>query len=131
MTKHSLAAAVRQALRNGSIDSGSRHGYLAYTLSALALATLAGSPARAADEATLEEITVTGSRIRQETGMTTPVPVTSVTTEDLKMSNPGASLVDQLDKLPQLFQTESAQRGSGALFGNAGGSYVNLRGLGS
>ena len=26
------------------------------------------------------------------------------------------------DKLPQLFQTESAQRGSGALFGNAGGN---------
>ncbi len=60
--------------------------------------------------------------------MTTPVPVTSVTLDDLKTSNPGASLADQLDKLPQLVQTESAQRSSGALFGNAGGTYINLRG---
>ena len=120
MSNYSLAAAVRQALRNGS-----------FQLSVLTMAALAASPVHAAEETALEEITVTGSRIRQETGMTTPVPVTSVTTDDLKTSNPGASLVDQLDKLPQLFQTESAQRGSGALFGNAGGSYVNLRGLGS
>jgi len=84
----------------------------------------------AADEE-VQEVTVTGTRIRQVTGMTTPVPVTSVVAADLKQNNPGAALADQLDKLPQLFQTESAQRGSGALFGNAGGSYVNLRGLGS
>ncbi len=132
MNNCSLAAAVRQALRNGSADTvDPRYGYLVRALSALTMATLAASPAFAAEETELQEVTVTGSRIRQETGMTTPVPVTSVTTEDLKLSNPGASLVDQLDKLPQLFQTESAQRSSGALFGNAGGSYVNLRGLGS
>src|SRR6476646_10794094 len=122
MKSHTLAAAVRQALRNGP--------GLARTMTGLTMAALAGSSAYAAEETVLQEVTVTGSRIRQETGMTTPVPVTSVTTEDLKLSNPGASLVDQLDKLPQLFQTESAQRSSGALFGNAGGSYVNLRGLG-
>jgi outer membrane receptor protein involved in Fe transport len=132
MNNYSLAAAVRQALRIGSVDtSNSRHGQLACTLSALTIAALAGSPVYSAEDEVLQEVTITGSRIRQETGMTTPVPVTSVTTEDLKMSNPGASLVDQLDKLPQLFQTESAQRSSGALFGNAGGSYINLRGLGS
>ena len=76
-----------------------------------------------------EEVTVTGTRIRQQTGMNTPVPVTTLTTQDLAALNPGASLGDQLDRLPQLFQTESAQRGSGALFGNAGGTYLNLRGL--
>ena len=113
MSNHSLAAAIRQVLRNGSVDAANQRQGLACALSALTLAALAASPAYTAEEPALEEITVTGSRIRQETGMTTPVPVTSVTTEDLKMSNPGASLVDQLDKLPQLFQTESAQRSSG------------------
>ena len=77
----------------------------------------------------LQEVTITGSRIRQVTGMTTPVPVTTLSTSDLTALNPGASIGDQLDRLPQLFQTESAQRSSGALFGNAGGTYLNLRGL--
>jgi iron complex outermembrane receptor protein len=76
-----------------------------------------------------EEVTVTGTRIRQVTGMQTPVPVTTLTTSDLAALNPGASIGDQLDRLPQMVQTESAQRGSGALFGNAGGTYLNLRGL--
>ncbi|MET0291524.1 MAG: TonB-dependent receptor, partial [Steroidobacteraceae bacterium] len=75
------------------------------------------------------EIVVTGSRIRQETGMTTPVPVTTVSTDELLTLNPGAALTDQLSRMPQLVSTESAQRSSGALFGNAGGSYINLRGL--
>jgi len=95
--------------------------------------TVTGLPAaHAADgdeNPTLQEVTVTGSRIRQQTGMNTPVPVTTLSTSDLASFKPGASLGDQLDKLPQLFQTESAQRSSGALFGNAGGTYLNLRGL--
>jgi iron complex outermembrane recepter protein len=118
MSSRKIAAAVRQSLRSSGVF-------------ALALGALTGTSAQAAEEAALDEIVVTGSRIRQTTGMTTPVPVTSISLDDLKTSNPGSSLVDQLDKLPQLFQTESAQRSSGALFGNAGGSYINLRGLGS
>ena len=120
MTNNKLALAVRRALRSGSVVSIST------------LAVMSAMPAFSAEE-TLEpvEVVVTGTRIRQVTGMTTPVPVTAVAVEDLKAFNPGAALVDQLDKLPQLFQTESAQRSSGALFGNAGGSYINLRGLGS
>jgi outer membrane receptor protein involved in Fe transport len=120
MTNNKLALAVRRALRAGSMVSVST------------LSVLSAAPAFSADEA-LEpvEVVITGSRIRQTSGMTTPVPVTSVSSADLVKNNPGAALADQLDKLPQLFQTESAQRGSGALFGNAGASYVNLRGLGS
>jgi outer membrane receptor protein involved in Fe transport len=95
-----------------------------------ALAATGLSPTQAAEEgAPVQEVTITGSRIRQQTGMTTPVPVTSLSTSDLASLNPGASIADQLDRLPQLFQTESAQRSSGALFGNAGGTYLNLRGL--
>ena len=96
------------------------------TMAALAPAIYA---AEGDDNPSVQEVTVTGTRIRQQTGMTTPVPVTTLTTQDLTTLNPGASIGDQLDKLPQLFQTESAQRGSGALFGNAGGTYLNLRGL--
>jgi iron complex outermembrane receptor protein len=78
----------------------------------------------------VEEITVTGSRIQRETGFTTAVPLTAVTTSDLAGFKPGATLADQLDQLPQFFQTQSAQRGGGALFGGAGRSVVDLRAMG-
>ncbi|HUL82813.1 MAG TPA: TonB-dependent receptor plug domain-containing protein, partial [Gammaproteobacteria bacterium] len=77
-----------------------------------------------------EEITVTGSRIQRESGFTTAVPVTAVTTADLASFKPGATMVDQLDQLPQFYQTQSAQRGGGALFGGAGRSVIDLRALG-
>jgi outer membrane receptor protein involved in Fe transport len=83
-----------------------------------------------AQETDIEEITVTGSRIQRETGFTTAVPVTAVTTSDLSGFKPGATLADQLDQLPQFFQTQSAQRGGGALFGGAGRSVVDLRAMG-
>ena len=103
---------------------------LAVSAGLLAMAGLStAQAAESADENPLQEVTVTGSRIRLQTGMNTPVPVTTLSPADLTSLNPGASIGDQLDRLPQLFQTESAQRSSGALFGNAGGTYLNLRGL--
>src|SRR5690554_7573275 len=78
----------------------------------------------------LEEITVTGSRIRQTDGMTMPTPVTAVTTEELTTFEPGGTVAEQLDSLPQFFGTQTAQRGSGVLFGEGGGSYLNMRNLG-
>ena len=39
-------------------------------------------------------------------------------------------MADQLDQLPQFFQTQSAQRGGGALFGGAGRSVIDLRAMG-
>jgi outer membrane receptor protein involved in Fe transport len=77
-----------------------------------------------------EEITVTGSRIQRDSTFSTPVPVTAVTTEYLENLKPGATLADQLDQLPQFFQTQSAQRGGGALFGGAGRSVIDLRAMG-
>ena len=104
--------------------------HLAATAGLLAIAGLPAAHAADTDESpSLQEVTVTGSRIRLQTGMNTPVPVTTVSPTDLTALNPGASIGDQLDRLPQLVQTESAQRSSGALFGNAGGTYLNLRGL--
>ena len=105
---------------------------------AIALATggsllLQGGYANAQNQAPgepVEEITVTGSRIQRTSGFTTPVPVTAVTVDDLESFKPGATMADQLDQLPQFFQTQSAQRGGGALFGGAGRSVVDLRAMG-
>src|SRR5215218_1668158 len=73
-----------------------------------------------------EEITVTGSRIQRTSGFTTPVPVTAVTAAELSTFQPGRTMADQLDQLPQFYATQSAQRGGGALFGSAGISTVNM-----
>ena len=78
----------------------------------------------------IEEISVTGSRIRVTEGMASPTPVTVVTPDELSSFNPGATGVEQLGQLPQFFNTQSSQRGSGTLFSAAGGSYLNMRNLG-
>jgi iron complex outermembrane receptor protein len=92
---------------------------------------LAGATAMAqSDQATLEEVTVTGSRIRPTDGMSAPTPVTAVTVEELSDFNPGSTIAAQLDNLPQFFDTPNAQRGGNSISTIAGGSYLNLRGMG-
>jgi iron complex outermembrane receptor protein len=87
--------------------------------------------AEAADtEQELEEIQVTGSRIRATTSMTTPTPVTSITQSELKTLNPASTMAEQLDQLPQFFNTGTAQRG-GTTFTTASGSFLNLRNMGT
>src|SRR5688572_27312849 len=78
----------------------------------------------------LEEIQITGSRIRATTTMTQPTPVTAVTTTELQSLNPAATMAEQLDQLPQFFNTQTAQRGGGTFVG-ASGSFLNLRGMGA
>ncbi|MDT8397519.1 MAG: TonB-dependent receptor [Pseudomonadales bacterium] len=110
--------------------------FLISALSAAISAVLAGAPGAAdaqqqgADTDAIEEIAVTGSRIRQTSGFTTPTPVTAVTTDELQTFDPASSVAEQLDALPQFFQTQTAQRGGGTLFGDASGSFLNLRGMG-
>lgn len=96
---------------------------------AIASSLLLGQQVLAQEE--IEEIAVTGSRIRQTDGMATPVPVTAVTVAELAGFDPGGSVSEQLDALPQFFGTQSAQRGGGTLFASGGGSYMNMRGLGA
>jgi len=78
----------------------------------------------------LDEVQVTGSRIRATDGMVQPTPVTSVTTTEIMDYEPGTSISEQLDNLPQFLNTQTAQRGGATLFGDAGGSYLNLRNMG-
>jgi iron complex outermembrane recepter protein len=102
-----------------------------FALSAVAAAVgLALSGLAYSQEPTSDEIVVTGSRIARTTGFTTAVPVTAVTATELSTMLPGTTMADQLDKLPQFFQTQSAQRGGGALFGSAGRSALDLRSMG-
>lgn len=79
----------------------------------------------------LEEIAVTGTRIRATDGMVTPVPVTAVQMGELASFQPGATIAEQLDNLPQFFNNNTSQRGGGVLFGDGGGSYLNMRNLGT
>ena len=86
--------------------------------------------AQEAADSELEEITVTGSRIRNTTSMTTATPVTAVTQAELTSLNPASTMAEQLDQLPQFFNTQTAQRG-GTTFTTASGSFLNLRGMGT
>ena len=92
---------------------------------AVAIALAAAQLANAQDE--LQEVTVTGSRISQANGMTTPTPVTAVSVDELKQMSPG-SIVESLSQLPQFFGNQSADQVNGGQ--NSGGSNVNLRGVG-
>ncbi|MES2605375.1 MAG: TonB-dependent receptor plug domain-containing protein, partial [Pseudomonadota bacterium] len=96
-----------------------------------AMATVFVTSAFAQEPAeSLEEIQITGSRIRATTTMTQPTPVTAVTTAELATLDPASTMAEQLDNLPQFFNTQTAQRG-GTTFTTASGSFLNLRGMGT
>jgi outer membrane receptor protein involved in Fe transport len=62
--------------------------------------------------------------------MAAPTPVTVMSMTELNELNPGSTIAEQLDELPQFFATPTAQRGGNAVSTTAGGSYLNLRGMG-
>jgi iron complex outermembrane recepter protein len=100
------------------------------TLAIAAVVAAVAAPSLYAQEQ-IEEIQVTGSRVRTTNGMVMPTPVTAVTAGELSNFDPGGTVAEQLDSLPQFFGTQTAQRGGGALFGTAGGSFLNMRNLGN
>ena len=111
-------------------SSVSRRLWLPLLTVAVPLLSTGGKIAKAQTVEQPEEITVTGTRLRRTDGMAEPVPVTTLTPEELQLFEPGSTIAEQLDALPQFFLTSTAQRGGPALFGNGGGSYLNMRGLG-
>jgi outer membrane receptor protein involved in Fe transport len=87
----------------------------------------------AAPTQNLEEITVTGSRIRNTSGFETPTPVTSITTSELKSFEPGNTVSQQLSSLPQFFNNRTSQQTTdGSRFSPSSNTYtfLNLRSLG-
>lgn len=81
------------------------------------------------NESTLEEVTVTGSRIRTRDGMETPTPVTSLGMEEIAQLDPG-SLIDAVSQMPQFLNNASPET-AGSVSGPLGAANVNLRGIGS
>ena len=91
----------------------------------LALATMQG--AAYAQEDALEEVTVTGSRVRMTSGMETPQPVTVVTPQELSVISP-TNLIEGLAEMPQ-FYTSNTTQNTGGFFTTTGAGSLNLRGL--
>ena len=115
--RHRLACAVAAAAASMGFSSG-----------AGAQEAARGEAPRAARSAQLEEVLVTGSRIRQTDGMATPTPVTTITSAELTSFDPGGTVAEQLDVLPQFFGNLSTQSSTGALnFGSALGVSCFIR----
>lgn len=117
-THHSATTTIRNSIRT----------FRQKSMACAILAAVSATPNLFAQE-DLEEITVTGSRIRQTSGMLAPVPVTTVTVAELQNYRPDSTIAEQLDQLPQFFGTQTAQRG-GVITGSSGGSFLNMRGIG-
>jgi iron complex outermembrane recepter protein len=94
---------------------------------AVALALTAGLVHAADEPPSLEEVTVTGSRIAAEPGMVSPTPVTAVSAEDLAAMAPG-NIVESLSQLPQFLGNIGSEQIIGGQ--NSGGANINLRGAG-
>lgn len=81
----------------------------------------------------LDEVTVTGSRIRNVSGMDTPTPVTALAVDEILTMSP-VSVTDALVQLPQFAGSATAENfGSPTnnFFSSPGGGSLNLRGVGS
>lgn len=115
-----LSIAIRNALWGGS--------------SLCAAVLLANSAyaqnAQSADTgASIEEVVVTGSRIRRD-GYSSPTPTTVASVEELLLADPG-TLADGLNQLPQFQGSSKPQAGGVSANGAAGSNLLSLRNLGS
>ncbi len=100
-------------------------------MTAITVAMCATGPAVAQDAAdNLQEIVVTGSRLKGSTAnIDTPTPVTTISADELSASGP-TSLGDYLAELPALRGTFT-NGNSSRFIGTAGVNFLDLRGLGT
>ena len=112
------------------MENLSRRVALAVVLAMAASAATAAEPTADDD---LGEVTVTGTRIQQSVGMTTPTPVAALTADEIVAMAPG-SLTEAMTQLPQFYASATAENfnsGSNGFFASPGGGSLNLRGVGS
>jgi iron complex outermembrane receptor protein len=106
-----------------------RHACLLTTTTVAAALTFDGAVAQEAD---IEQVTITGSRITRP-GLTSPTPVTAIERDELEVLGPG-TLMDGLDALPQFMGSttlsDTENYGGGGYLGSGGQSQLNLRGMG-
>lgn len=110
----------------------SRRTWLAASTGALALFCGHGALAAAADESSaespkVEEVVVTASRV-QRTGFTAPTPTTVLGQDDLQKT--GASNIGQMMTEIPAFQPTLTPTSTTISSQQAGGNYIDLRGLG-
>jgi outer membrane receptor protein involved in Fe transport len=102
-------------------------GAIAATLSGATVSAGAAQAQEPQPQQSVEEISVTGSRIQRD-GMNMPTPVTVMNRDELEALAPG-SLMDGLDMMPQFMNSLTAAEADSALGGTGGQSVVNMRGL--
>lgn len=136
-----VSAAVRRTLRPASVTLLALTSFVAANATAQELMAQAGpSPASASDtgasvadsgNATLEAITVTGSRILRADGYEAPTPVSVLGAEELnKMAT--VTIADSVNRLPAFTNSQTPRnRSSNISSGTAGTNILNLRGLGA
>jgi outer membrane receptor protein involved in Fe transport len=90
---------------------------------------VAAQEASAKEATSIQEVVVTGSRIKRVSGFEYPVPISVIGGNDMRDSG-YTMLADALTNLPQALNSTGIQNTAGTLF-NAGESRVDLRGLGS
>lgn len=95
------------------------------SVTALALTTLAPLAANAQEADQIEEITVTGSRIKANPNLAAATPVLSVTGEEAVIRG-NVRVEDFVNVLPQVFANQASEVSNGA----SGTAALNLRGLG-
>lgn len=100
--------------------------FLVVTALAASLVWIAGQSI--ADEDTIEEVVVTGSRIARETNLTSALPVQSLDAADLSASGE-FSLSDSVNDIPALLTSITSEQ-SADRPGRDGSNRLNLRGLG-
>jgi len=110
------------------ITQRTRMKSLAVAVSTVTAFTIIASQAQA--QAPTEEITVTGSRISRDIGFESPVPVTAITQEELKIFEPGNGVAEQLNNLPQFANNVSSDNIAGRVTADVGQSQLNMRGMG-
>lgn len=117
------------ANRTAPASRRTRSAQLAAAISGVSLGLVSlGASGQNTENAALEEVLVTGSRI-QQTGMSTPTPVTAVTADEISSLAPG-TIAEAMTALPQFFGSTSPAA-TGGFFTSPGAGNLNLRGLGT
>ena len=107
------------------------HASVFGSLAALVMSLASGSAVAQEQEETLEEITVTGSRIARDPNLSGALPVQSVGEQEIQMSGEFA-IADVVNDVPALLSSVTSEQSidAGADFSD-GANVLNLRGLGS
>jgi iron complex outermembrane receptor protein len=117
----------KRNLKSIATPASRKPRHFKYSACAIAVSLVLSGVAYAQEDV-LEEVTVTGSRIRA-TGFSTPTPtpVTAVSADELGLMAPG-NLIEAMTQLP-MFVNNTTQDDPGSFFGSPGSGSLNIRGL--